>query len=143
MSVEKEPPYPLKGNWMLVQAAAAGMGTIVGMINKDHGTIMAMIAGLKQYAYTWAIGTFGVGIQPKIYEHFSVKNPQSVKPHILSVVIPSAATVLLTSILHSMKGTPETLESIVPTAILAPVAFTVTHMRNRTRAKLNAAIEKQ
>src|SRR3989338_6103975 len=113
MSVEKEPPYPLKGNWMLVQAAAAGMGTI------------------------------GVGIQPKIYEHFSVKNPQSVKPHILSVVIHSAATVLLTSILHSMKGTPETLESIVPTAILAPVAFTVTHMRNRTRAKLNAAIEKQ
>jgi hypothetical protein len=117
------------GNQILGQLAALGMGGMVLAINREHGPLLATIAGIKQYVYSAVIAVFLIDVQHKIYDHLKKTDKDSLRPAILSIVIPSLGTVLATLVVHSLKGTPETIKSTIPTAILAPIGYTILHVR--------------
>jgi len=119
----------IKGNHVLGQLGAVTMGLVVGNVNKGHGLLMATIAGIKQYCYSATIAALLIHSQPKIYDHFRKHDNHSVRPHIWSVAIPTIATIISTYVLHTLKGTPETINSTIPTAILAPIGYTILHTR--------------
>lgn len=123
-------PNAKKGNQILGQIAALGMGVMVFEINKEHGALLASIAGIKQYVYSAVIAVLLIESQHKIYDYFkkNTENDSSL-PAILSIVIPTIGTILATLSVHSLKGTPETIESTIPTAILAPIGYTILHVR--------------
>ena len=43
----------------------------------------------------------------------------------LAIVIPALLTITLTFIMHNLKGTPEPINSTIPTTFLAPLSFSV------------------
>jgi len=118
-----------KGNQVLGQIAALGMGGMVVAINREHGPLLASIAGIKQYVYSAVIAVLLIDAQYKIYDHLKKNKPDSCLPAILSVAIPTLGTILATLAVHTLKGTPETIASTIPTAILAPIGYTALHIR--------------
>jgi hypothetical protein len=120
---------PKIGNQILGQLAALGMGSMVVGINAEHGPLLASIAGVKQYVYSAVIAVLLIDAQDKVYDHLKKTDKESLRPAILSIVIPSLSTVLATLAVHSLKGTPETIKSTIPTAILAPIGYTILHVR--------------
>jgi hypothetical protein len=131
MPTENHPtPNAKKGNQILGQLAALGMGGMVFEINKEHGALLASIAGIKQYVYSAVIAVLLIESQHKIYDYLKkTTTDDSTIPAILSIVIPTIGTILATLGVHSLKGTPETIESTIPTAILAPIGYTILHVR--------------
>ena len=99
-------------------AGALFLGTIVFFINYDHGVINGLIAASKQALYTFFVGGFITRLCENIA---TIKN--SFAAIFLAVLIPSIIAVSLTYIVHSIKGTPEPLNSTIPTMILAPLGF--------------------
>lgn len=118
-----------KGNQVLGQIAALGMGGMVVAINREHGPLLASIAGIKQYVYSALIAVLFINAQHKIYDHLKKNKPDSSLPAILSVTIPTLGTILATLVVHTLKGTPEAIASTIPTAILAPIGYTALHIR--------------
>jgi len=92
------------GNQILGQLAALGMGGMVAAINKDHGPLLATIAGLKQYVYSAVIAVLLIDSQHRIYDHLKKTDKDSLRPAILSIIIPSLGTILATLAVHSLKG---------------------------------------
>lgn len=99
-------------------AGALFLGTIVFFINFDHGIVNGLIAASKQALYTFFVGGFITRLCENIA---TIKN--SFYAIFLAVLIPSIIAVTLTYIVHSIKGTPEPLNSTIPTMILAPLGF--------------------
>lgn len=99
-------------------AGALFLGTIVFFINYDHGIVNGLIAALKQGLYTFFVG----GFITRLCENIATisKNLTAI---LLAVFIPSIIAIALTYLVHSMKGTPEPLNSTIPTMILAPLGF--------------------
>lgn len=116
-------------NQILGQVAALGMGGMVAAINAEHGPLLASIAGIKQYVYSAVIAVLLIDTQHKIYDHFKKTDQESLRPAILAIIIPSLATIVATLGIHSLKGTPETINSTIPTAILAPIGYTILQIR--------------
>ena len=99
-------------------AGALFLGTIVFFINYDHGMINGLIAALKQGLYTFFIG----GFITRLCENIATIS-KKITAVLLAVFIPSIIAIALTFFLHSLKGTPEPLNSTIPTMILAPLGF--------------------
>ena len=100
-------------------AGALLLGSIVFFINYDHGIGNGLIAASKQFFYTFLIG----GFITRLCENIASSIKKDLIAIITAVLIPSLIAVFLTYILHSIKGTPEPLNSTIPTMILAPPGF--------------------
>jgi len=96
-----------------------GMGTIVFFINWDYGLLAGLIAALKQGLYTFLAG----GIMMRLTENIASRFSKEFVAISLAVLVPSSIAIILTYILHSLRGTPEPLNSTIPTMILAPFGF--------------------
>jgi hypothetical protein len=108
-------------------AGAILLGSIVFMINLDHGTGKAFIAASKQGAYTFLFGGFLMKLCENIAVHFTRRS----RALFLAILVPSILAVLLTFLLHQIKGTPEPIASTIPTMILAPLGFAWWAFRKR------------
>ena len=100
-------------------AGALVMGTIVFFVNWDHGIGPGLIAASKQSLYTFLAG----GTMMRITENIASYFRHNFTALLLAVLAPTVIAVTLTYILHSMKGTPEPLNSTLPTLLLAPWGF--------------------
>ncbi len=108
-------------------AGAFVMGTIVFFINWDHGIGLGLFAASKQALYTFLAGGTMMRITENIASYFKQKIPAL----FLAVITPTIIAVTLTYIVHSLKGTPEPVNSTIPTILLAPWGFLWWAMRKR------------
>jgi len=113
-------------------AGALLLGSIVFFINYDHGIGNGLIAASKQFFYTFFIG----GFITRLCENLASSVEKELIAIITAVLIPSLIAVFLTYILHSIKGTPEPLNSTIPTMILAPPGFMWWAIKKRKQLKL-------
>ena len=113
-------------------AGALVMGTIVFFINWDHGIDMGLLAASKQALYTFLAGGTMMRITENIASYFS----NAFTAVFLAVVAPTIIAVTLTYLVHSIKGTPEPINSTIPTVLLAPWGFLWWALRKRKQ--LNA-----
>ena len=95
------------------------MGSIVYWINWDHGWILALIASLKQGAYTFFFG----GLFLKMAENIAINIAKRWLAVMCGAFIPMLITASLTLGLHMLKGTPEPINSTIPTIFLASLSF--------------------
>jgi hypothetical protein len=109
----------------------AFMATIVFFINVDHGILPGITAALKQGAYTFLAG----GIMMRICENIASYFSRDAVALFLAVLVPSLIAVSLTYLVHSLKGTPEPLNSTIPTMILGPMGFLWWAVRKRKELK--------
>ncbi len=100
---------------------AFAMGVIVYFINADHDPSGAVIAASKQFFYTFFIG----GFFTKMVENLAITWDDKTLSVFLAIVIPALLTITLTFIMHNLKGTPEPINSTIPTTFLAPLSFSV------------------
>jgi hypothetical protein len=103
------------------------LAIIVFFINIDHGTTNAITAASKQGVYTFLAG----GTMMRIAENLAVKFENQTVSISLAVGITSLLAVGFTYIVHSAKGTPEPLNSTIPTMIFAPPGFLWWTVRKR------------
>ena len=95
------------------------LGTVVFFINYDHGIIWGITAALKQGAYTFMVG----GILTRLCENLASMIKKEFMAILAAVVIPTTISLILTYSVHSLKGTPEPLNSTIPTLFMAPWGF--------------------
>lgn len=112
-------------------AGAIVLGIIVFIINVGHGILPALTASAKQAAYTLLAGGFMMRLTENIASYFS-KAWQAI---FLATLIPSIIAVTLTYGVHSLKGTPEPLNSTIPTMLMAPFGFLWWAARKRKQLK--------
>ncbi len=79
------------------------LGTVVFLINFDHGTVNALIAALKQATYTFFAG----GFMLRLTENVAVSIDGYYKAIITACIVSTIVAVTLTFIVHSLRGTPE------------------------------------
>ncbi len=112
-------------------AGALVMGTIVFFINYDHGIGLGLIAASKQATYTFLAG----GTMMRITENIAAYFTHDFVSIFLAVLTPTLIAVTLTYILHSLKGTPEPINSTIPTVLLAPWGFLWWALQKRKQLK--------
>jgi len=95
------------------------LAVIVWLINLPHGPIAALPAALKQAAYTY----FVAGFITRLCQTLAVRIQHPGRALFLAVLVPSTIAVSLTLLLHTLKGTPEPIQSTIPTLLCAPPAF--------------------
>ena len=100
-------------------AGAFVMGTIVFFINWDHGIGLGLFAAGKQATYTFLAG----GTMMRITENIAAYFKRDFVSIFLAVLTPTIIAVTLTFLVHSLKGTPEPVNSTIPTMLLAPWGF--------------------
>jgi len=103
------------------------LATIVFFINYDHGVSEALVAALKQGLYTFLAG----GTMMRISENLSIRFKPAFVSILAAVVIPTLMAVTFTFIIHSAKGTPEPINSTIPTMVFAPFGFLWWALRKR------------
>jgi hypothetical protein len=111
--------------------SGVAMGTIVFFINWDYGLTAGFIAASKQGLYTFLAG----GIMMRMTENIASRFSTDIVAILLAVLIPTTIAITLTYILHSLKGTPEPLNSTIPTIILAPFGFLWWALKKRKQMK--------
>jgi hypothetical protein len=114
-------------------AGAAVLGGLVWYINSEHGFWPATTASLKQAAYTFLFGGFVV----KTCESLATKIQNDKAAKALAVIIPSALAIGATYLFHTIKGTPEPLNSTIPTMLLSPPSFIYWSHRKRKQHTQN------
>ena len=107
------------------------MGTIVFFINWDHGIGLGLIAAAKQATYTFLAGGTMMRITENIASYFTNETVSV----FLAVITPTLIAVTLTYLVHSLKGTPEPINSTIPTLLLAPWGFLWWAVRKRRQLK--------
>ena len=112
-------------------AGAIVLGTIVFIINFDHGFFPALTASAKQAAYTLLAG----GLMMRLTENIASSFSKEWLAILLATFIPSIIAVTLTYGVHSLKGTPEPLNSTIPTMVMAPFGFLWWAVRKRKQLK--------
>lgn len=103
------------------------MAVVVYFVNASHGFDQAIVAALKQGVYTFFMG----GILMKICENLSIKFSSKYGSILIAVLTATVISGGLTYGLHSLRGTPETLNSTLATVILALPGFTWWALRKR------------
>ncbi|MDX1479008.1 MAG: hypothetical protein R3301_14945 [Saprospiraceae bacterium] len=116
-------------DWKMGLIGALIMGGVVFWINVDHGFWAAVPAMLKQAAYTMIAG----GCLTRLCERIVLNIQESVTAHVLAMLIPSVIAIVLTLGVHYMRGTPEPLNSTIPTMVLAPISFALWGWHQRRR----------
>lgn len=108
-------------------AGAIILGSIVLVINLEHGWAGALVAAGKQATYTFFAGGYMVRLNERI--------ALALEPAVLAVSAGIAGAgglaVALTFIVHSARGTPEPVNSTLPTLALASVGFLLLGIRAR------------
>ena len=97
------------------------MAFIVYLINADHDPSGALVAATKQFVYTFFVG----GLFTKMVENIAIKWEDKFLSIFLAVALPALMTIAFTYFMHALKGTPEPLNSTVPTTLLAPISFSI------------------
>ncbi|NOX86902.1 MAG: hypothetical protein GXO86_13220 [Chlorobi bacterium] len=105
------------------------LGTIVFLINFDHGAVNALIAASKQATYTFFAG----GFMLRLTENIATSIDNFYKAIITACLVSTSIAVTLTFIVHSLRGTPEPLNSTIPTMIFSPWAFLWWAIRKKRR----------
>lgn len=114
------------------------LGTIVLVINIDHGWNSAVVAAGKQATYTFFAGGYMVRLNERIA--LTLEPAAFAVP--AGVFCAGGLAVCLTFMVHSFKGTPEPLNSTLPTLVLAMFGFTLLGMRARYKRKLSENVGK-
>jgi hypothetical protein len=111
-------------------AGAIFMGTIVFCINYFSTTLVieSLTAALKQATYTFIFGGFLMKGCEYIATHIKKRNMAIG----LAIVIPTVFTLILTTVMHFLKGTPKPLASVIPTLMIIP-ATAVWAVRKRKK----------
>lgn len=112
------------------------MGGAVYWVNADYGFWAAIPAALKQAFYTAIAG----GFLTKICERQARRYDNRALGLFMGAMVPSVMAVLLTYGVHMLKGTPEPLNSTIPTMILAPTSFLYWGWRVRRRQEKAANV---
>ena len=107
------------------------LGTVVFFINYDHGIIWGITAALKQGAYTFFVG----GTLTRLCENLASTIKKEAMAILAAVAIPTIISLILTYTVHSLKGTPEPLNSTIPTLLMAPWGFLWWARRKRKQLK--------
>ncbi len=108
-------------------AGATVLGALVFYVNSDHGWAGATTAALKQAIYTFFAG----GYMMRLNERLSLAVNPAPLGVLAGVLGAGGLAVLLTYGVHSLKGTPEPLNSTLPTMALVIFGFTVLGTWNR------------
>jgi hypothetical protein len=110
-------------------AGACVLGSIVFAINYDHGWNNALVAATKQATYTFFAGGFMVRLNERI--------ALALNPAVIAVpagmLCAGALAVSLTYLVHSLRGTPEPLNSTLPTLLLLVPGFIFLGIRARSK----------
>ncbi len=112
-------------------AGALILGTVVFFINYDHGVIWGITAALKQGAYTFLVG----GTLTRLCENLASAIKKEYLALFTAVAVPTTISLILTYTVHSLKGTPEPLNSTIPTLLMAPWGFLWWARRKRKQLK--------
>lgn len=110
------------------------MSGIVYWANKEYGIDAASIAASKQALYTFFAG----GMIAKAAENYALNLDNTWRSKLKAGLIPALGTITLTTIIHNLKGTPEPMDSILPTVALAPpgLLFIAHEKREQLETKL-------
>lgn len=112
------------------------LGSIVFYINMDHGLQSALVAASKQATYTFFAGGYMVRLNERL--------ALALEPAALGVGAgmfgAGGLASGLTFLVHSARGTPEPLNSTLPTLILATFGFAFLGIRAR-RARTAATVD--
>lgn len=111
------------------------MGSMVFLINIKYGIEIALVATLKQMAYTFFVG----GSTTRICENLSVYFENKVVAAFTSTAVASSLTIAMTYLVHSLKGTPGALESTMPTLLGAPPTLLYWSLRKRRQLEKSKA----
>lgn len=119
-------------------AGACVLGSIVFLINRDHGWDNALVAAGKQATYTFFAGGYMVRLNERI--------ALAVNPAVIGVftgmLCSGTLAVSLTYLVHSLRGTPEPLNSTLPTLLLLVPGFLFLGTRARyKRSSQRGAVE--
>jgi hypothetical protein len=132
----KTPSRTQKENQALGQLTAVGMGAGVLSLHlaKGHELLPSSIAATKQYFYSAVIAVLLIETQPRVYERMLKTHPNSLLPDLAAITVPAAITTFCTFITHclgegTIAGTPEVLASTAITGALAPIGYTILHVR--------------
>lgn len=101
------------------------MGGLVGYVNGDHGAGPATIAALKQGAYTFFVAGFVI----QFCKWLAARPVAPVLAILMGVMIPTVLTVTMVYTLHSLRGTPEPVNSTVVVVVLSLVSFSYFSIR--------------
>ena len=85
-------------------------GVMVAAVNIDHGGIAALTAALKQALYAF----FATGLILRFSQWLALLPIARLLALSMAVMIPLLITMALLYAVHSLKGTPEPLYSIIP-----------------------------
>jgi hypothetical protein len=124
-------PYARLDTWIDVRSGLAGgvvMGAAVFFINLSHGTLGASTAALKQFAYTFLMGSLIM----RLCTALALRKGPDAATISAAIVVPSAVTIGATLFVHSLRGTPEPLLSTIPVAVVSPAGFAFWSRRVRS-----------
>lgn len=110
-------------------AGSIVMGVVVYYVNHEHGFSLAIVASLKQAFYTFFIGS----LLSKLCENLSISFENKLLAVAMAVFTTTALSAILTFILHSIKGTPETINSTLVTIALAAPGFLWWSLKQRRK----------
>jgi hypothetical protein len=107
------------------------MGTVVFLVNFVHLSpiLGCLTAGFKQGLYTLVFGGFIM----KGCENLATRIQKRKRALVAATLIPSLTAIVLTFIVHSLRGTPHPIESTVPTALGIFPTTVVWGIRKRKR----------
>lgn len=108
------------------------LGTFVFFINYDHGILWGITAAAKQGTFTFLVG----GTLTRLCENIASTIKKEVLAIFSAVLIPTLISLILTYTIHSLKGTPEPLNSTIPTLLMAPWGFLWWAVRKRKQLKM-------
>ena len=112
---------------------AAILGTVVFFINYDHGIVWGITAAAKQATYTFLVG----GTLTRLCENIASTIKNNRMAIFAAVLIPTTVSLILTYMVHSLKGTPEPLNSTIPTLFMAPWGFLWWALRKRKQLNVS------
>lgn len=112
------------------------MGGMVFLFQIQGGFHMALIAGVKQFVYTFIISSMLIAITESIV----IAKQNSKYPVFYGVFVAWVITIILSSGLHLLKGTPHPLNAILINMVLVPPGLIFLGFRKKRELKKSATL---
>jgi hypothetical protein len=110
-------------------------GSLVGWINFEHGILPALTAALKQAGYAFV----ATGLIIQFCRWLNRRQVSRLLAIGMAIILPLLLTMALLYVLHSLKGTPEPLPSIIPGTVLTLIGLLLVSWRTWTAAPAEGA----